>query len=140
MTRTVLCLMFALPTCAVAAPSAPDPDVRITHSHLVAACVDGQPVSAGDRRWRGTRSMSMTFTMRNAPRNGRSAAAPGYAAIAFTPEPGHVYEIEVRADPQLYSTRVWPKGEWKPVVRDRTTDQIISGEPQWSDAAACGPR
>jgi hypothetical protein len=140
MTRTILCLMLSLPTCALAGPSTSDPDVRITNAHLVAACVDGKPVEAGERRWRGTESMSMTFTMRNAPRTGRPDAAPGYAAIAFTPERGHVYEIEVRSDPQLYSARVWPKGEWKPVVRDRTTNQIISSEPQWSDAAACGSR
>ena len=80
----------------------------------------------------------MTVTMKNQPRSGRPNADAGFATIAFTPEPGHVYEIEVRSDPQLYSTRVWPKGEWKPVVRDRTTNRIISGEPQWSDSPQCG--
>lgn len=112
-------------------------DVRVSNSYLQTTCVDAK--ASAERKWDlPKRDVSMTFTMKNQPRPGRPDAEAGLASIAFTPEPGHVYEIEVRSDPQMYSTRVWPKGEWKPVVRDRTTNQIISGEPQWSDAPQCG--
>ena len=114
-------------------------DVRISNTHLQIACLDARPVEAGRRKWDlPERAVSMTFTMRNRPRAGRTGAAAGFASIDFTPQPGHVYEIEVRSDPMRYSERVWPKGEWRAVVRDRTTDQIISGEPQWSDSPPCG--
>jgi hypothetical protein len=57
---------------------------------------------------------------------------PGVAVVAFTLEAGHKYEVEVRASPTAFSSRTWERGEWKPVVRDRTIDRIVSGEPRWS--------
>ena len=109
-------------------------DVRVTNSHLQTACVDGK--ASERRKWDlAQRETTMVFTMRNQPRPGMSGAEAGFAAITFTPEPGHSYEIEVRSDPMMYSTRVWPKGEWRPVVRDRTTDQIVSSAPLWVGAA-----
>jgi len=43
----------------------------------------------------------------------------------------------VRADSTAFSTRVWRSGEWTPVVRDRTTDRIVSSTPVWSAQASC---
>jgi hypothetical protein len=140
MNKTILCMTLSVSSCAMAGSTAPGTDVRISNSRLVAICVDGAPVSAGERRWSVAAPVSMTFTMRNEPRTGRPGAEAGYAAIAFTPEAGHVYEIEVRSDPLMYSSRVWPKGEWTPVVRDRTTNRIVSGDPKWLDAPGCDGR
>ena len=113
-------------------------DVRITNSHLQIVCLDGKAV-AGQRKWQlPQRTVSMTFTMRNAPRAGGESAEAGFATITFTPQNGHPYEIEVRSDPARYSSRVWPKGEWRAVVRDRSTDRIVSSEPHWLDAPNCG--
>jgi hypothetical protein len=80
--------------------------------------------------------------MRNQPRPGRAPAGdadPGTAIVRFTPEPGHRYEVEVRADAAAFSARVWPKGHWTPVVRDRTTDRVVSGDPEWT-APPCTPQ
>jgi len=60
----------------------------------------------------------------------------GFATVKFTPEVGHKYEIEVRAPTMSFPRRAWDRGTWKPVVRDRTADRIISGEPEWS-ATGC---
>ena len=115
-----------------------DADVRITNANLQIACLDGKVVVAGQRKWQlPERAVAMTFTMRNEPRAGRPGAEAGFATITFTPQDGHTYEIEVRSDPALYSSRVWPKGEWRAVVRDRTTDNIVSSEPHWLAAPDC---
>lgn len=106
-------------------------EVRVSHRSLVVACVDGRRVDGRQRQWKLAQPTSFAFTMRNDPRPGISNREPGHAVISFTPEAGHRYEIEVRADASAHSLRVWARGEWKPVVRDRTTDQIVSSEPQW---------
>ena len=123
----VLRIAFAITTLTAIQQTA---DVRVSNAHLQTACVDGKP---SDRRtWElAQRETTMVFTMRNQPRLGRDGAEAGFAAITFTPEPGHTYEIEVRAEPSHYSDRVWPKGAWRPVVRDRTTDRIVSSAPRW---------
>ena len=109
-------------------------DVRVSNSHLQTACVNGEP--SDQRKWDlPPRAVAMTFTMKNQPRPGRTSADAGWASIEFTPETGHTYEIEVRSEPIRYSDRVWPKGEWRPVVRDRMTDQIISSAPRWVESA-----
>ena len=114
-------------------------DVRISNAHLQITCLDGKLVAAGQRKWKlPEHPVSMTLTMRNEPRAGQRSADAGFAAITFTPQDGHTYEVEVRSDPLRYSSRVWPKGEWRPVVRDRTTDRIVSSEPQWLAAPECG--
>jgi hypothetical protein len=116
-------------------------DVKVTQKHLQPLCLDGAPVTAGRRRWRlGLQSHSLAFTMRNDPRPGTAdaGAAPGIAVISFTPEAGHRYEIETRAPVSTYGRRVWKQGEWKPVVRDRTVDRVVSSDPEWREAA-CGP-
>lgn len=130
-TATVLCAVSIACAAAPAAPTEAGADVRITNSHLVATCVAGRISDNGERRWELSRPTSMAFTMKNEPRPGIENRAPGIAAISFTPEPGHKYEIEVRAGESTFSTRVWPRGQWSPVVRDRTTDTVVSGEPQW---------
>lgn len=118
--------------------------VKVTQRHLVPLCLNGAPVKAGTREWKleaGTHSMA--FTMRNEPRPGfvgDGNTASAVAAISFTAEPGHSYEVEVRAEAVSFSTRVWTRGEWRPVVRDRTLDRIVSGEAEWRDAAgSCEP-
>jgi len=76
--------------------------------------------------------------MRNQPRGGMGSTEPGTAAVKFTPQAGHKYEIEVRAPADAYATRVWERGKWAPAVRDRTADRIVSGEPEWTDQK-CAP-
>jgi hypothetical protein len=72
--------------------------------------------------------------MRNAPRSGVPSAEAGFAAVSFATEPGHRYEVEVRAPAASFSARVWTRGEWKPVVRDRTPDHIVSSDPEWPES------
>jgi hypothetical protein len=123
----MLALLLSLSVAAVTAPA----DVRVTHSHLVVTCADGRRVDDKTRQWHPSRPMSFTFTMRNEPRPGIANAEADLAVISFSPEVNHHYEIEVRADVAAYSTRVWKRGEWAPVVRDRTSDAIVSSAPRW---------
>jgi hypothetical protein len=131
---------------ALGLPSAADDDVplvalKVTQKSLQPLCLDGVPVKAGERRWRlGLQEHSLAFTMRNQPRPGApgSEMMPGIAVIAFTPEAGHAYEVEIRAPAATYGRRAWERGEWKPVVRDRTADRIVSSEPEWRDSP-CPP-
>ena len=51
---------------------------------------------------------------------------------------GHRYEVEVRAAPQTFSTRVWTEGHWAPVVRHRTADRLVSTEPVWGPPPCSG--
>jgi len=112
-------------------------DVRVTQRYLVPLELDGQRVEDGARRWAlSLAEHSLAFTMRNDPRTGIPNADPGIAVIAFTPEAGHRYEVETRAPGETWGLRVWTKGDWKPVVRDRTTDRIVSSEPVWLDRKA----
>ena len=106
-------------------------EVNITQKLLVPGCVDGTPMKAYPRRWRlELRPHTVSFTMASDP------AQAGFATVHFTPEAGHKYEIEVRTDDAMaFARRVFKRGAWKPVVRDRTTDRIVSGAPEWSDAA-----
>ncbi len=131
-------VLLVVTSCAVAGPTAAPAAVRITNAHLVATCLDGKAITGGARQWNLTAPASLTLTMRNEPRSGVTNVPPGVAVITFTPEDGHRYEVEVRASVTANSQRVWPRGEWTPVVRDRTTDQIVSGEPQWQDEPRCG--
>lgn len=130
---------WLLPTLVVAALetlATTGVDVKVTQKYLVPVCLDGAPVK-DDRHWSLTSSEHrLAFTMKNEPRHAAAeAGSPGFALIRFTPEEGHRYEVEVRAPETSFSTRVWNRGEWKPVVRDRTTDEIVSGEPEWRDEA-----
>lgn len=119
---------FTLALLAAAAPGA----VKVTQRHLVPVCLDATPVRTGTRSWSTADApMALTFTMRNQPRTGIADVAPGYATVTFTPEAGHRHEVEVRAEAQTFSSRVWPERQWTPVVRDRTTDRVVSGEPTW---------
>lgn len=122
-------------------PVGPLVEVRVTQKYLEPLCLDGAPVKSGERIWRlGLQRHTLAFTMRNKPRLGAPVAnaTPGIAVIQFTPEMGHKYEIEVRAPRSTYSWRVWKQGEWKPVVRDRTRERLVSTQPKW-DESACGP-
>ena len=133
-------VVFAVTSCAAAGPtaaSAATAPVRITNSHLVATCLDGKTVTAGTRNWNLGAPASLTVTMRNEPRSGVANVPPGVAVITFTPEEGHRYEIEVRASATANSQRVWAQGEWTPVVRDRTTDKVVSSEPSWLSGNPC---
>lgn len=108
-------------------------EVRISNRHLAATCVAGDPAGP-QRKWRVSAPTALTLTMRNNPRPGIGNTDPGQAMVTFTPEPGHGYDIEVRADPMTFSTRVWKAGEWTPVVRDRATGRIVSAAPRWVEA------
>lgn len=133
-TLLVVSATFAIAACAVAGPSDAPASLKITNSHLVATCFDGKAVAAADRSWMVTAAVSLTFTMKNEPRSGIENTAPGLAAITFTPEAGHKYEVEVQAPAMANSQRVWPRGKWAPVVRDRTTDRTVSSEPRWIES------
>lgn len=136
---TTLALLLMMP-----APLAAQPDsarLAITQPALIAQCFNGTAVAPRTRSWTVTAPVVLALTMRNEPRPGMAPAGvgdPGTATISFTPEPGHRYEVEVRADAMRFSTRVWPKGQWTPVIRDRTTDTIVSGSPDWNEPT-CQP-
>lgn len=127
--------MSTVPMFAIAAAfvlAVPTGSLKVTQRHLVPVCFDAAPVHAGTRSWStGEAPMTLTFTMRNQPRAGTANAPAGYATVTFAPEVGHRYEVEVRSAPQTFSQRVWPEGAWTPVVRDRTDDRLVSGEPVW---------
>jgi hypothetical protein len=112
----------------------PTAHVKITQKHLSILCLDQKVVKDNQRSWDlPPTEHSLTFTTTNQPRSGNSNADPGVAVIRFTPVSGHLYEIELRGPNESYSTRVWRKNEWKPVVRDRTTGLIVSTDPEWVD-------
>ena len=106
-------------------------EVNITQKLLVPGCVDGTPMKEYQRRWRlELRPHTASFTM------GSDAGQAGFAAVRFTLEANHKYEVEVRTEQtNAFARRVFERGTWKPVVRDRTTDRIVTGEPDWSDTA-----
>jgi hypothetical protein len=113
--------------------------LRVTQRHLVALCLDGRPVEAGQRRWRvEPGEHTLAFTMRNDARWAQAdqGERPGQAVIRFRVQGGRRYEVEVRADPQTYARRVWQEREWKPVVRDRAADTVVSADPDWVAAGA----
>jgi hypothetical protein len=112
--------------------------VSVTRSDLVPLCLDGAPVAGEERRWQlDEKEHVLAFTMRNIPRGGTvTKGTPGIAMVRFTPEPGHRYDVEVRTtSPMSYSTLIWQRGEWRPAVRDRTVDRIVTGDPEW--VASC---
>jgi hypothetical protein len=135
----VLSLISASIAAADAQPS--EARLRVTQRALVVQCFNGAPVAARTRAWTVTAPVTLAVTMRNQPRPGMAHAGDadaGTAIVQFTPEPGHRYEVEVRADAAAFSARVWPKGGWVPVVRDRTADRVVSGEPEWA-TPPCAP-
>jgi hypothetical protein len=106
--------------------------VRVTHRNLVARCFNGTPVPADTRKWDIRPGLvTLAFSMRSEPRRDQTVPEAGTATIAFTAQEGHRYEVEVRADAEAFSSRLWRTGEWIPVVRDRTTDRIVSDTPRW---------
>src|SRR4249919_1584693 len=98
----VVALLAASTTPGALAQPAPNAKVKVTQSHLTPTCLDGKPT--GDKRtWTlPTGDHTMAFTMRNEPRSG-GAESPGVATVTFGLEPGHDYEVEVRADPTTFS-------------------------------------
>jgi hypothetical protein len=139
----MLLLLIALtlaPVGTAAGQTAPV-QVVVTQRALVPLCLDGAPVAPGRRAWRlAPAEHTLSFTMENAPRSGAADVSPdpGIAALHFTLDAGHTYEIEVRARAMTYAEREWTKGSWIPVVRDRTVDAIVSGDPVWR-RTACAP-
>ena len=116
-------------------------EVNVKQKLLVPSCLDGAPMKPYQRRWRlDLRPHTATFTM------GSDAGQAGFATVRFPLEPDHKYEIEVRTDDAMaFARRIFKRGKWKPVVRDKTKNRIVSSEPVWSDtpcpaAAAPPPR
>ena len=131
-------LVLTLVSSAANVTGASGANVTITQRALLPLCVNSSP--AGDRRqWTVAPGdvTTLTLTMNNRPRPGTKNEAPGFATISFGTEYGHEYEIEIRAEPSTYSRRVWSAQEWTPVVRDRTTDRIVSSAPVWG-GGKCG--
>lgn len=127
---------FLVPT-MVAAQRGPEPArLRVTQGALVVVCKDGG--ASRERAWTlPTQPVTLVTTMTNAPRSGIANAEPGHARITFTPEAGHRYQLEVRADAAAFSRRVFAREAWAPVVRDRTLDRVVSSAPEWTDGR-CG--
>jgi hypothetical protein len=126
----------------VAATAGMDDKARlaVTHRDLIPECLDGSSVPAGTRSWMlAPGQVSLVLSMRSQPRPGRPQPDSGRATISFSAEADHRYEVEVRAEQEAYSTRVWRAGEWQPVVRDRTTDRVVSDQARWVEAG-CLPR
>lgn len=141
-TATVIVVLGLLAAPSAANAQASESRLRVTQRALVVQCLNGLAVSPRTRSWTVTAPVTLAVTMRNEPRPGMTPAGdadPGTAIVGFTPEPGHRYEVEVRAEPMRFSIRVWPKGEWTPVVRDRTTDRVVSGPPDWVSPPPCTP-
>jgi hypothetical protein len=114
--------------------------VRVTQRYLVARCFNGNAVDPGTRTWEVAPGLvTLRFSMRSEPRTGGPAPDSGTATISFKAETGHRYEVEVRADAATFSSRVWRANEWTPVVRDRTTERIVSDAARWSEAG-CSER
>ncbi|MDH4064064.1 MAG: hypothetical protein OEW19_06665 [Acidobacteriota bacterium] len=108
--------------------------LRVTQRDLVPGCLNGRAVPQSTRAWDVEPGpVWLVLSMRNARRPGRVTPEAGWASISFTAEASHRYEVEVRAGHMAFSTRRWRQGEWTPVVRDRTTNTIVSGEPEWTD-------
>ncbi len=136
--------MLLLLAALVLAPSGPAAgqtapvQVSVRQKALVPLCLDGTPVAAGTREWRlAPAEHTLSFTMQNRPRSGAPGTSPdpGIAALHVTLDAGHTYEIEVRAPAMTYAEREWTAGSWIPVVRDRTVDAIVSGDPVWQRTA-----
>jgi hypothetical protein len=109
-------------------------EIKVTQKYLIPLCLNGRPVDSNQRVWWLTPgSHSLAFTMRNAPRSAVADAdtVPGIAVVRFMLDADHKYEVEIRAPATTFTARVWKSGEWKPVVRDRTVDRIVSSEPDW---------
>jgi hypothetical protein len=116
----------------------PTAEVKVTQRALRVQCVNGRAPGHA-RAWRfDPGPVTLAFTMANNPRPGIASARPGTAVVTFTPEAGHRYEVEVRAPARSYSERVWTEGDWAPVVRDRTTDAIVSAAPTWTETPCSG--
>jgi hypothetical protein len=114
--------------------------VRVTQRYLVARCFNGNAVDPGTRTWDVAPGLvTLTFSMRSEPRTGGPAPDSGTATISFKAETDHRYEVEVRADATSFSNRVWRANEWTPIVRDRTTERIVSDAARWSEAG-CSER
>ena len=114
--------------------------VRVTQRYLVARCFNGNAVDPGTRQWNvAPGRVTLAFSMRSEPRSGGPAPDSGTATVSFEAETGHRYEVEIRADAATFSSRVWRANEWIPVVRDRTTDRIVSDAARWSEAG-CSER
>lgn len=141
MMRTTCAALILVGASAAAAHAAGDAGVKVTHRHLVPVCMGGAPVTSGHRAWKvADVPVTMTFTMKNAPRPGIEDQAPGYATVTFTPVAGHRYEIEVRADATTFSRRVWPEGRWAPQIHDRTVDTVLAVSPTWGPAQCGAPK
>lgn len=126
----------ALIVSAFSSAAAAEPVARLhaRHGAVVVECVADAPARAGTRAWTlSPQPVALVMTMRNSPRQGIAGAEAGHARIVFTPEPGHRYELEIRADPMAHSRRVYAHGAWTPVVRDRATERVVSGTPVWTD-------
>jgi len=139
----VLAALASLPTLAAAAAQGQKPaELKLTQTYLVARCLDGVSVKSGQRSWKlSAAEHTMAFTMRNTPRKGTVAtpASAGTAVITFTIDAGHKYEVESHAGSTTFSSRVWERGAWAPVVRDRTADRVIKTVPVWTDGN-CQPK
>lgn len=138
-TATVFVVLGLLAAPSAANAQASESRLRVTQRALVVQCLNGLAVSPRTRSWTVTAPVTLALTMRNQPRPGIASTDAGTAIVRFTPEPGHRYEVEVRAAATRFAVRVWPQGEWTPVVRDRTSDSVVSGEPEWA-APPCTPQ
>ena len=135
-TAATILLASAMATGVAAMAAIP---IKVTQRDLVSRCFNGNAVDAGTRDWEvAPGPVTLAFSMRGQARPGRSLPDAGTAEVTFTAEAGHRYEVEVRADAAAFSSRAWQAGEWIPVVRDRSTDRIVSDAARWVDPVCQG--
>ena len=138
-----LSVVLLLSILNVAGLDEPQARIRVTHRDLIPTCLNAAAVAPGTRSWNlEPGRFSMVLTMKQNERAGpaSASASPGLASISFDVEAEHRYEIEVRATTEAFSSRVWRRGEWTPVVRDRTTERIVSAAPEWIERPCAVPR
>jgi len=121
---------------SMAAPAEAPARLRVTHRDLVVSSLDGRPMAG--RSASPARGEHVLVITASAARGGEAA---GTARVRFVAEPGHRYEVEVRAGTTAYGPGAWRPGEWTPVVRDRGVSgrddgpaKLVGSAPEWLSA------
>ena len=117
--------------------------LTVTQRALVVQCVNGAAVPADRRSWTVTDAGHAGGDDAQPAAPGMAPAGdsdPGTAIVRFTPEPGHRYEVEVRADADHLLHAGVAEGRLDAGrARPHRPIAIVSGDPEWA-APPCQPR
>ena len=110
--------------------------VRVTQRYLVARCFNGNAVDPGTRKWDVAPGVvTLAFSMRSdSPAPAVRCPTPAPPRSASKPKRATATKWRYAPTPATFSSRVWRANEWIPVVRDRTTERIVSDAARWSEA------